>query len=108
MNHDVYEAGFVSMTILKLYEEVAKITGANPPPDLRSIEIAIVLARALESIVQRHPRWETIQEFQKTHQTRACPSATSAVSDPASRRLSACSRPRANGLNVLWSVQSAS
>jgi hypothetical protein len=37
MNQEVYEAGFVSTTILQLYGEVSKITGANNIPDLRSI-----------------------------------------------------------------------
>lgn len=51
MNRGVYDAGFVSTTLLKLYSQVAKITGViNPPPNLRLIGIAIVLARALESI----------------------------------------------------------
>jgi hypothetical protein len=51
MSEDVFDAGFVSMTILKLYGQVAKITGlTTPPPNLRLIGIAIVLARALESI----------------------------------------------------------
>jgi len=51
MSEEVFDAGFVSMTMLKLYGEIAKITGlTSPPPNLRFIGIAIVLARALESI----------------------------------------------------------
>lgn len=46
MNQEVIETGFVSATILKLYEEVSKVTGANNPPDLSSIGVAVVLARA--------------------------------------------------------------
>ena len=51
MNDVVYDAGFVSTTILQLHGEIAKITGvANRHPTLRLIGVAIVLARALESI----------------------------------------------------------
>ncbi|MDR3450776.1 MAG: hypothetical protein P4M15_13705 [Alphaproteobacteria bacterium] len=62
MSEEVFDAGFVSMTILKLFGEVAKITGlTTPPPDLRLIGIAIVLARALKSI--SHPDYRRQNEL---------------------------------------------